>query len=101
LRLNAIEARRGWRIAQSRLFVDKSAEHAPGRSAPIGFAIVPVSELTIVLLLVLTADAAIGFLLSEDLRGMAGRSGRQGCRPSIRVRRRQRCAVSFCSFSVR
>ena len=35
---------------------------------PIGFAIIPISELTIVLLLVLAADVAVGFLLGEDLQ---------------------------------
>ena len=40
---------------------------------PIGFAIMPVSELTIVLLLVLAADVAVWFLLGENLRALAER----------------------------
>lgn len=35
---------------------------------PIGFAIIPVSELTIGLLLVIAADLTVGFLLGEDLQ---------------------------------
>jgi hypothetical protein len=35
---------------------------------PIGFAVIPISELTIVLLLALAADLAVGFLLGEDLQ---------------------------------
>jgi hypothetical protein len=40
---------------------------------PIGFAIMPVSELMIVLLLVLAADVAVWFLLGENLRALAER----------------------------
>ena len=35
---------------------------------PLGLAIMPIDELTILLLLVLAADAAMGLLLIEDLR---------------------------------
>jgi len=35
---------------------------------PIGLAIIPISELTLVLLLVLAADLAVGSLLREDLQ---------------------------------
>jgi len=51
---------------------------------PIGFAIIPISELTIVLLLALAADLAVGLLLGEDLQPKKRPSSPQLARRSER-----------------
>ena len=59
---------------------------------PIGFAIMPVSELTIVLLLVLAADVAVWFLLGENLRALAERR-------AIAVRSGQYLKHDYCAVA--